>query len=369
MLIIVDLTIQNIAEMGKLKVSKFFERVADASESGKHCIYVPYNLVMNLLESNILSVSAEGPITRIGEESFQYGDLLVDDSFPKLRIKYARNEFKSGTGNNIIIGQENIINGDYLRETLLVVEDFRYDGEFYDFIFKEEANRTRFSDPNFDITNMGGKSKIGKTIEKFSNKKRIVVFVIDQDSVVKVSEKELKNRQRQLEKILNDGSCVGFIRFTPTHELENFLPITIVEKIGKKVDCDQLNQIKSLIQKQGKTAPGDCLWLFYDIKKGINGKKNEHGVIGIKNFEDFSTEEVKWLCEKYDIAELELEELQYPGFGDKVIPQFLKYHDYQVSFVKYMSCEKDNFNYWNYHFGDWMKSLLWLGCSDSVWSA
>ena len=368
MFIIVDLTVQDIAEMGAHKVSKFFERVADASESGKHWIYIPQVVVLNLLESEILSISAIGAITRIGEDSFQFGDLLADTSLPRLTIRYNRNEFKSGIGHNIIIGQENIINGDYLRETLLVVEDFKNDGDFYEFILKEEANRKKISVPNFEFANLGGKSKIGRTIDKFSDKKRIVVFVIDQDSVVKISKEELENRQKQLEKILNNGNCVGFVMFTPTHELENFLPISLVEIIGKKVDRNKLDQIKFLIQKQGHITPGDCLWLYYDIKKGMNGKRNKSGAIGIKNYEKFSAEDVKWLCNKYDIAELEseVEALQYPGFGEQVISKFLKSHDIQESFVKYMRCYLEEFNYWDYHFGDWMEKLHRLGSTDSV---
>ena len=213
MLVVVDLTVQDISEMGTLKVSKFFARIADASDSGKHWIYIPQNVVSNLLKSKILSVYAIGPIARIGEESFQLGDLLADELIPKLTIKYSQNEFKSGAGNQITIGQENIINGDFLRETILVVEDFRNDGDSFDFVLREEAKRTKFSKPCFEVANLGGKSKLGKTIERFSAKKRIVVFVIDQDSVVKIPKEELENRQRQLEKILNDGNCVGFVQF------------------------------------------------------------------------------------------------------------------------------------------------------------
>ena len=371
MFIVVDLTVENLAEMGDLQVSQLFERVAIASQTGKHWIYVPYKVVESLMKTQILSVSALAPLTKIGEESFQYGDILADDTIPKLTIKYGPDEFKSGFGNQIIIGHRNVINGNYLSEPLLVVEDIGNDGDFYDFILNEEAKRINFSKPNFDFANLGGKAKLGKVMEKFSEQKRIVVFVIDQDSVVKISEVELEHRQTQLEKILNNGNCAGFVKFTPSHELENFLPISIVERVGKNVSSDQLANLKRLIQNQGRVKSGDCLWLYYDVKKGINGKKDKSGAIGIKNYENFTAEDKKWLCDKYNIVELEteIEKLQFPGFGEKVIPQFLKYQNYQESFVLYINSSFEGFNYWNHHFGDWLKTMLWYGCSDPVWAS
>ena len=339
MLIKIDFSQSDIDKMPKGLASKLFERIADASESGFHQIFLSAEVAKHLLELDILSFHAIGAIQRIAEDSTQLGGQFSTSS-SSMTVKFSESEFIEQDGQNFILSHRNLLTGNYLREPLLVVEDFKTDGRFYKFVLEYEAKKNEVSISNFDIAHGGGE-RIKSQLEEMAKSKRIVIFVLDQDSIVPLS--DLKNRIKQLEQRLNKGNCVGFVKYTPTHEVENFLPLSVIEKIGKKMNKSDLNKVAQLIQHQGSTKRGDCLWLYYDTKIGMKGARNSNGQIGIKNYAKLNADDISWLCKKYQIEnnELQIEKLNYPGFGENIISKFwmtpmqnLNFSDLQTNIMK-----------------------------------
>ena len=367
MLVEIDLCEESLREMDEDHVTRLFGKVAEAVKNGVHHIYLPLELYTHLKKLNIFPNSTCGAIEILGEKNSELGEYLKNKSLPKLTIKYFDIEHKSGTGNHFCIGYKNVLSGDYLLKPTVIVENIDSDGEFYDFALKEEVKRTGddFSVVDYNFENTGGKSNTNNVLKAYSKKARVVVCIIDQDRVTPMS--KLESQQRERAKILNNGKCVGFVKYTPGHELENFLPICIVEKLGKIINSHDLQRIKSLIEGQGKIDPRDCMWLFYDIKDGIKIKKSMNKFI-VNNQFKLQQRDIDWLCKKYNTDESNLVKLTLPGFENKskkakkIIEKFLNDSNSKDDFVKYMNCIKDDFNYWEHHFGDWMNWLLWLGC-------
>ena len=368
MLIEIGLATQNLKNMDDIHVSRLFESIAGASFDGNHKIYLPLDVFEYLMKSSLLSISARGAIQKISEDRAQLGGLLKDNSIPKLTVTNSESGLERGTGNHFQIGFVEFLEGDYLMRPILAVENSSNDGRFYKLIFSEEAKRNQFSGVQFDIVNIGGKDNLKNMLKDYSSEKRIVAFVIDLDSVVPISDKEITNREKNREKTLNTGNCVGFVKYTPGHELENFLPLAIVKKVGKKVDSVELKRIESLIDNQCKTEARDCLWLYYDIVRGMNGQKDSRDNILINNKFKIHGENINWFCKKYSTSESKIENLKLPSFGDSVIKNFMKNSDSKDDLIKHMQNNDDNFNYWNFHFGDWLKAMLWIGWCDVGWT-
>ena len=368
MLIEIGLSVENIENMEEVYVSRLFESIAVAAFSGNHKIYLPLDVFEYLMASNILSKSARGAIQKISENRSQFGGLLKKDTIPKLTVNNSKGGLKRGTGNHFQIGYENFLDGDYLMRPVLAVENSSNDGRFYKFIFTEEAKRNRFSGVQFEIVNIGGKDNLKNMLHDYSAEKRIVVFITDLDSVVKISDKVITDREQNREKTLNTGNCIGFVKYTPGHELENFLPLSIVEKVGKKINSVELEKIRGLIDSQCGTEVRDCLWLYYDIERGINVQKDNRGKFIINNRFKVQMDDIDWLCEKYSTTKSRLEHLKFPGFGDSVIKNFMKNSDRKDELIKHMQSNENDFNYWDFHFGDWLKVMLWIGWCDVEWA-
>ena len=353
--------------MSKMQVMRFFEKVSDAVFAGNHRIFIPPGLFEYLVTLNMFSVTVSGSIKKIGEDSPQLGDFINDVEIPKLTLKYHESGLNERQGNRFIIDHKKFIGGQYLLEPILIVENKFSDGEFYQIMFDLEAERIDFPPAKFAIQHLGGKSQLQKALKTYAKEKRIVVFILDLDSIVPITAIERVKRQQNLESILNVGNCVGLVKYTPTHEIENFLPLSIVSKIVTNARRKNVPKVERLIKKQGNNEVGDCLWLYYDVKRGVIGKRNKNGVIGIKKFQQLSQKDKIWLCKKYCIAisESEIEKLNYPGFGEQVVDHFLKHSDRKKMFNSFIRHRENDFNYWSYHFSDWMKSLIWLGCSDN----
>ena len=348
-----------------MEVMRLFEKIADAVFSGNHRIYLSPMLFEYLMTLDVFSDSVWAAIIRIGEDSPQLGDYIKDKNVPVLTVKYHKNGLITRQGNKFCIDHKKVIDGQYMLEPLLIVENKFSDGELYQFVFDQEAERINFASAKFSVQHLGGKSQLQKALESYSQEKRIVIFILDLDSVVPISTSEREQRQKNLESKLKGGNCIGIVKYTPAHEIENFLPLSIVSVVAKNAGSIDSTELKSLIKKQGYNEVGDCLWLTYDVKRGMIGKRNKNGVIGIKKFEKLSQKDIQWLCKKYCISLAEIEKLDYPGFGEDVVERFLKRTDRVQMFGKYIRHKKGDFNYWSYHFGDWIKTLIWLGCSDN----
>ena len=374
MLIEIDLSEGDIQKMGDENVARFFEKISDAVYNGIHQFYLPLELYLYLKTLSIFSNPTLAAIEFINERSSELGEYLNNKTLPKLTVKYCESEFKCGSENHFSIGYKNVLNGEYLLSPTLVVENIKNDGDFYEFLIIEEAKRRDgFSVVNFNLENSGSRGNTNNMVKVYSKKKRVVVFVIDQDEIAP-SMAKLKTERKDWLKILNGKNCVGFVKYTPGHELENFIPLSLVKELGRNIDDGYLQEIKKLIHDQGTTNAGDCLWLYYDIKRGIKVKKNKAGFNVNKKFDLDQDDNLEWFCEKYNIDKSKFVSLKLPGFEynksgtreENIIKNFWDEPDKNKDkFIKHMNRKKNNLNYWEHHFGGWMHWLLWLGCCDN----
>ena len=331
----------------KQNLADFFVYMLNVSLDGIHRVFIKRDLV-SWVDKNIeLHNKERSQLHQIWANCTQLGSKV--ESIPcSMTVTFVQNEIIEREGYNWNVSYLNFVNGLRLSRIDLLVENEIYDGDFYSHIFQAVANNEKYDVGllNFKPHHCGGKEFMIKLLPHYVNPKTMALCIGDRDSS-HPSDDCADKLIKKYHEIVKDN-FFGFVTITVGREAENHLSLETLELMYPQIDTSKL---KSLINNQESRKKGDSLWLYYDVKEGVNPKQ----VLENCEFDDKKV----WIKQQYQIDQLNANEEKLPGFGKKVLEHFLKNPNAQQEFREFI-----NTDYWEDHFHDWVEPILWCLCGE-----
>ena len=255
------------------------------------------------------------------------------------------------------IGHKNFVKNFKLKQAVLLVENGLYDGQIYRHIFElvTVKSKSGVSFPNFRPENSGGRDFLPKWFEDLVNRNEMVVCIGDQDCLAPTDHSN-SNLMKKYKK-LKSKKFVGFAKFTPGNSIENFFSLTIVELLATRINLSQVTKLKKLIANQKNCKKQDCMWLYFDIKKGMIRKDK---------LKKCGPCQLKWLAGKYNIETKEVQNIKFDGFGDISKLLLNNFNNKNENAVKEEFKKFIKTDYWNQHINPWLEPILWFFCGEDT---
>jgi len=191
----------------------------------------------------------------------------------------------------------------------------------------------------------GGGADISACLRVEIPHQRVVVSVVDSDKVAPSDTPSAT--KRNLDREANRQTFVGMVCETPCKEAENYIPIGTLRAHRQRIcpEFQSFEALENLITDQGTPDASDCVWLYFDLKKGIESDK----------LDAISDPPVaNWLRERYQLGEGQFSDVEIGGFGDSLLRQFLNCGEAVKDFVAFMKSP-----YWTTHFADFFDLIYW----------
>lgn len=345
MIIFLSINEDNFFDPSDATITLLFSELARSSRMGFHRVVIPRQIAKWAAANLEISIQDKKHIERIGQEYTQLGG-LAHEAGAILRVLSDGSDLVQNNEGNWSIGYTRLLESNYLERTTVLLENGVNDGGFFTLLFSHEAKRKNFGDVSFHISNGGGGSTAAE-LRRIAADKRIVLCICDHDMLTPYGcRSETCNAVfRTAEEI----EFVGYATSTPSHEAENILPIEIVAKTkNSQIDEATFDYLK-LMQEQGEIDPGDCMWLYFDAKNGIEKTSLSKYCTQIDS--------IRWISNKYKVAEELFFDVNFPGYGNNIIYNFMNNNELQSEFYTFTRSR-----YWHDHFSDWFDNILWYLC-------
>ena len=240
------------------------------------------------------------------------------------------------------LGVRELIATNLCERPRILLENANNDGGMFEEIFKRESKRVGAGPLCYYFVNGGGATTY-QEFARLCNDGYTVVCICDHDRIAPFTKKS--ETLRRVYQEANGRTFIGSVSETPCREIENFIPLKILESMFSNICQSDINQVHQLIQAQGDIASGDCLWLYFDIKEGCKPES-----IRGKCLNDQSKE---WIARKYNIADISELTSICGGFGQNVVTEFLSSPEALKSFHSFSRS-----NYWKTHFSHWIGEVI-----------
>ena len=331
----------------KQNLADFFVHVLNVSLDGTHRVFMERDLV-SWVDKNIkLHDKERSQLYQIWANCTQLGSKV--EKIPcSMTVSFVQNEFIKRVGYNWNVSYLNFVNGLRLSKIELLVENEIYDGDFYSHILRAVADNEKYDVGllNFKPHHCGGKQFMIKLIPRYVNPETMALCIGDRDTSHPSDDCADELIKKYHEFVRDD--FFGFVTITVGRAAENHLTLEILERMYPRKDTTKLKQ---LINNQESWKKGDSLWLYYDVKEGVNPKQ----ILEKCEFDDKKV----WIQQQYQIGQLNTNEENLPGFGNKVLEHFLNNPIAQQEFREFIDTD-----YWNLHFHEWVEPILWYLCGE-----
>lgn len=197
--------------------------------------------------------------------------------------------------------------------TLLVVEDEITDGGLLRLIIHALGKLLRMPQLHWEFVHGGG-SRLYEITESRSKARRIVCAITDTDrhSPASLAPKKVSDLQK-LPASLNWP--LSFIFLVPGHEIENVIPVSVLELLpcaqarGAEIS---LHKLIANREQNNREAIDNSLWLYSDLKIGYSLDRLPA---------NFSDADKAWYSSKAELAGRDC--LELAGFGNNIVSQIL----------------------------------------------
>jgi len=256
--------------------------------------------------------------------------------------------------NNYEISHRTFLRGNYTDEPVLLVENTANDGEF----ITQVLNIVKRSHParHFAFAlRHGGGSTIVDCFKEELRSQRITVCIVDSD---KFSPHNFPSATlRALDGAANQNSYVGGVFPTPCKEIENFIPLDLIERHRLCPTYPDFDTLKSLIQRQdtGGAAQNAC-WLYFDLKVGLSGT----AVLAKGLHADIEA----WVRQQFTVDNSRLEDTVIAGFGPNILRSFLNSNPAINDYKNFTRT-----SIWNAVFAPFLENISWFLAADRRKSA
>lgn len=330
-----------------IKVNYLVQEVARASRRGDHIFVIPRPFAIWISENLNLRDDEREHIVKLGNSFAELESRFMDARW-KILVDVNFQEPKMVRDGVWKVGVDYILNYEemFLQPIQLLVENGTHDGAFYMKMICAEAKRRQFGKIKIKISHGGG-GDIGAELIRVSGDGHAVICICDSDKFTPYQPSE---NHASIIKKFNKCKSVGIVLRTPGKSAENFLPLSICRQISNKSNGAEILERK-LNDQDNNVSSGDCLWLYFDVKQGMNQRKcrkycNE-------------TNSNNWILSKYKLNDKNFHDFpNIKGFGDDILEKFIRDEDIQSEFIRFMDSD-----YWELHFENWLEDILWLSCA------
>lgn len=244
-----------------------------------------------------------------------------------------------------IVGHQLLLKKNYLSTPQLIIEDAHSDGEIYRKVLEKGTTLGRKSKMRFEPCHGGGNQTFRRLKER-AIAGFVSVCIVDHDMLAPDGQRSATFLS--VKKVAEGTTFVGHFSPPPYRELENIIPLRILRDCYPDVSAQKLDVLEARMTSQGNIPNGDCLWLFFDVKEGMEGDKLAKKCASLAS--------QNWLTKKYVQGEITcVKEISFPGFGDKVVETFLHSGAALAEFHKFLRS-----TYWSKHFQPFFEEVSWF---------
>lgn len=353
MIIVVNIKPCEVIKMSDTEGRRLFEKITLASQKGYHRFIVDLELSKFISNCDHFSEKVRKHFEHLSE-NFVQNDSQLEQPNIVLNIKYGNDNIAPKESKVWFVGHRSVLKSNLLKPTQFLVESEETDAFVYKMMVNYLGEKIELNNLSFHIISGMG-SATGIKIKKLICKKFIICCICDSDksapsgifgdtyNIIDKSAKKLK---------------FGKVFATPCRELENFFDLELVQMLlsekeykKKKQTIKKLNELMECEKCNNKL---DYLWLFFDIKEGISGKK-------ILQKEDKTVQE--WIARKYNTDMKDLGNIKFPSICEETVERFKKNDKAHNEFVCLMGKKS-----WQKQFNWWIKSYIWYFCGSEPYN-
>lgn len=358
MIITFSATNAQLEAIGVPRIEDLVNRLVDADRAGRHLVVLDRALADWIVAHTTLSANVRSHLVSI-RQSFAVRGTMPSVATAYLMISPDFTEIQCNDGRTFTIGVEEFLKGRFPDfPAALVLEDVVSDGELYEHALHEARKLTPVPSYCYEPVHAGG-SRAPQVFELEIAKNKITTCLVDSDRISPSDGKAssalgvLRSCRERNSTARTKPSYVGQALVLPGKELENIVPFSIASRIPT-ANAGTVEYLSPLIDQDREIVDEDCLWLFFDVKCGIDGNKIVDKLQrGLK-----STQSVEWLCQRLGIGLAELAGLVVPGWGDTFASRFLENSEALANFHRFVRG-----SYWRTVFQPVFNRLLWFFCA------
>lgn len=343
MLIFLTATPDSLSQFDPDQIEELFSELLRASSQGLHMVVLTRAQCDWARETLDLNTREKAQLQHLKTLYTQRGNL------PKrapcfMEVTLGEQQLEEVTPNKYRIGHIPLLRGSFLTEAKFILENVENDGDMLDIILKETGKSQDIKYFHF-LRAHGGGADTPTCFRAAIPEQRVIVTLVDSDKKAPMDGNS--QTYRNLIREANRQMFVGMIDATPCKEIENLVPFSILRDHRQRIcsGYENFENLQTLLDRQSISYPTDCLWLFFDVKKGIEAEK----LAAVANPDVRS-----WLDIKFLEDEQSFYDLQISGFGDGILRQFLNCGAAVKEFVQFIKGE-----YWAEHFGMFFANIYW----------
>lgn len=342
MIIYLEMSPEELSGLENPYLSNCFAEIIRASRNGYHKVIVPRAVAKWAVENLDLTLQDKAHLDRLRAEFSQSGSQIKDSKY--VLVLKPRNEpyFDQSEG-RYYIDIFSAAHSGMIAPPLLLVENAATDGAVYSYLFEFARKNAGFECIKFEVAHGGG-ADIVSEFERIVRSGRITVCICDSDKLAPTA--VLCSKVRRAASFLETQKFVASIFETVGHELENFFPIDILARAAPSYPSSNITYLRNIIDRQIGVVSGECAWLFFDIKNGIDGERIRKISTNLETF--------KWIIIKYGIDEEEIDKFRIDGFGPNIASVVLGDNICMKDLFQFSRSE-----YWANHFSGWFSEILW----------
>lgn len=336
-----------ILNLNTLHFSGFEEAlgaILQAHRRGNHFVVLPRALCSQLLSSVPLTRANRATLEQLEQEYTQTGHLLRSSQFSINIRGFSQSPISEAQGQiNIPINNSDLF--EVLEKPVLILEDFESDGDFYYFIMENlarEGLNFRFSCDPFH----GGGDSIMRITQRKLSERRIVITIVDSDRLAPCT-----NCQKSVSiNAMKEASAwpLFFGLVTPCSEVENFIPLEVIQELSVPHAASTLSLLFSIRDKerQNSIPATDFYAIWFDYKNGLNPELfNRIGDPAVRS----------WISDRLSLANFDPAVGNLPGFGSAVLRSIINSDRSRRKFRNSIKSAE-----WIRVFGDFVSYLKWL---------
>lgn len=336
-------TIDQISAENPEEIEQLISNLLRASSTGAHLVVVD-RMICDWVKAHLSLNNREvAQLDRLKELYTQRGG-LPSIARSILEVEVGNAPLAEHQPHKYRIGHQPFLSGNYLEAAKLLVEHIENDGDMLELILSETRKRHAVRAYNFDKLHGGG-ADIAACLRIEIPLQHVVVSVVDSDKVAPCD--TASATKRNLDREAAKQTFVGMVCETPCKEAENYIPLDVLRAHRQRICPGYVcfDELDRLVSAQTVVGASDCIWLYFDLKRGIEAGK----------LDAISSPPVSaWLRERYQLGEDSFSDIEITGFGDAILRQFLNCGEAVRDFVAFMKTP-----YWRTHFADFFDLIYW----------
>ena len=348
MLVSLNATVDQLSATPLDQLEILFSELLRASSNGIHCIVIDRRICEWAKTNLDLNGRELAQLTRLKAEYAEKGSLIALAKC-LLQVEVGDLQLSEGPLHIYTIGHMQFIRGNFLEDARLLVEHIANDGDMINLILGQHSRKHPVKSFNMQIMHGGG-ADIATCFGIEIPKQHVIVGLVDSDKFAPSD--QLSTTRRRMDAQSERQTYIGMTCELPCREIENLIPFEIIRSHMGRI-CPQyqsFDELSDLIQAEVIGGKSDSLWMYLDLKKGIQPER-------LNRVQDANTRD--WLLARFGVTGDDFHEVSITGFGDGLLRQFLGCGEAVKDFVTFMRGR-----HWRFHFEDFFDLIYWYFASE-----